>query len=301
MIRLELNREEWSNAPVATATPAPPAFSRNGGAAASSAKTRIHRSISIIRRLRSRAGPFTRKGFFAQGPPGTVRFRARSIPTSRPLSGPKADRLALINATEVQSEPGFRSLSRRDQRVLERRSTPILRDRTPLEAIDHLGVVNRLWPMTDQETSHDRPRLDGRQTGFIADGHHRYETGLTLSRRFRRPSGELTGLDDPANFVLMMLVGMSDPGLLILPTHRLVSGLPSLTTDILIDRLSAEFDCERFPAGPEHARAVWDAIEAEDEQNVLGFCTAPTATGFMLNSLRRHDGCTGSRAFRDWR
>ena len=60
---------------------------------------------------------------------------------------------------------------------------------------------------------------------FIADGHHRYETGLRY-RDDLAAAGQLTGPDDPANFCMMMLVGMSDPGLLILPTHRLVSGLP---------------------------------------------------------------------------
>ncbi len=39
------------------------------------------------------------------------------------------------------------------------------------------------------------------------------------------------------NFCLMMLVGMSDPGLLILPTHRLVSGFPGLTAEELTARL----------------------------------------------------------------
>ena len=61
------------------------------------------------------------------------------------------------------------------------------------------------------------------------DGHHRYETALKYRDEVAR-NGQSSGHDDPSNFCLMMLVGMSDPGLLILPTHRLVSGYPEGST-----------------------------------------------------------------------
>ena len=53
-----------------------------------------------------------------------------------------------------------------------------LRDRTPLVATDHLGVENRLWLVTDQETHTAVRGLMAAKPVFIADGHHRYETGL---------------------------------------------------------------------------------------------------------------------------
>ena len=58
---------------------------------------------------------------------------------------------------------------------------------------------------------------------FIADGHHRYETSLNY-RRELKAAGQLTDDNAPPNFVLMMFVGMQDPGLQVLPTHRLVTG-----------------------------------------------------------------------------
>src|SRR5699024_4097803 len=102
-------------------------------------------------------------------------------------------------------------------------------DRTPLEATDHLGVVHRIWPVTSGEALTAAQGLMTDRPVFIADGHHRYETGLRY-RDDLAARGELDGPDDPANFCLMMLVGMSDPGLLILPTHRLVSGFSGLTS-----------------------------------------------------------------------
>ena len=95
----------------------------------------------------------------------------------------------------------------------------------PLEATDHLGVVSKLWPVTDQHAISAVCGLMGPKPVFIADGHHRYETAL----RYRRnDSGKRRAIKKPedaaANFVLMMLVSMNDPGLVILPTHRLVQG-----------------------------------------------------------------------------
>ena len=58
-----------------------------------------------------------------------------------------------------------------------------------------------------------------------------------------------------ANFILMMLVSMSDPGLVILPTHRLVSGLPDLTADRLAAILGQHFQVEKVGAG-EQGRAT---------------------------------------------
>ena len=65
---------------------------------------------------------------------------------------------------------------------------------------------------------------------FIADGHHRYETACNY-RDELAAAGELAAADHPANFVLMMCVGMSDPGMLVLPTHRLFRGLPAMNSD----------------------------------------------------------------------
>ena len=64
---------------------------------------------------------------------------------------------------------------------------------------------------------------------FIADGHHRYETACNY-RDELAAAGKLTP-DHPANYVLMMCVGMSDPGLLVLPTHRLFRGLPAMDSN----------------------------------------------------------------------
>jgi uncharacterized protein (DUF1015 family) len=226
----------------------------------------------------------TRKGFFAR-----VRLEpfgaGKIFPHEQTLAGPKADRLSLYQATGFNLSPIFGLYPDTNHEVL-RSVESGLRDRTPLEATDHLGVVNRLWIVTDQHAQTAVQGVMASRPIFIADGHHRYETGLKY-RDTLASAGKIQGPDDPANFCLMMLVGMSDPGLLILPTHRLVSGFPGLTAEALSERLASEF--ELTPTGPGEAgsRAAWSAIEQGGEQEVLAFGTV--ADGLWTLARLRSD------------
>jgi uncharacterized protein (DUF1015 family) len=225
-----------------------------------------------------------RKGFLAR-----VRLepfgQGKIFPHEQTLSGPKADRLALYQATGFNLSPIFGLYPDPDGNV-QRTIESGLRDRTPLVATDHLGVENRLWVVTDQETHTVIGGLMAAKSIFIADGHHRYETGLKY-RDDLVESGQSSGHDDPSHFCMMMLVGMSDPGLLILPTHRLVTGFPGLTADQLVALLQPEFEVRRTGAGDAGARAAWEAIEAEGDQDVLGFGTV--ADGNWLLARLRSD------------
>src|SRR5438552_16733595 len=107
---------------------------------------------------------------------------------------------------------------------------------------------------------------------FIADGHHRYETGLRYLEE-KRQAGEVRDADAAPNFILMMLVSMSDPGLLILPTHRLVSGLPDLSAERLRAHLRDHFELQTIGQGERAARAAWELIEGHGGQDMLGFGT----------------------------
>jgi uncharacterized protein (DUF1015 family) len=226
----------------------------------------------------------TRRGFLAR-----VRLepfgQGKIYPHEQTLSGPKADRLALYHATGFNLSPIFGLYPDPDGEVL-RAVESGLRDRTPLVATDHLGVENRLWVVEDQQAQATIRGLMAAKPVFIADGHHRYETGLKY-RDERAKAGELTGDDDPANFCMMMLVGMSDPGLLILPTHRLVSGLPGLTAEALAARLSSDFEVTMTGEGEAGCRAAWQTIEQGGDQDVLGFGTV--ADGHWLIARLRSD------------
>jgi uncharacterized protein (DUF1015 family) len=97
-------------------------------------------------------------------------------------------------------------------------------------------------------------------------------------------------------------VGMSDPGLLILPTHRLVSGYPGLTAPVLQARLEREFEVQSAGAGEAGCRAAWNAIERNGEQDLLGFGTV--ADGEWLLARQRSDSAMDRLALDqspDWR
>jgi uncharacterized protein (DUF1015 family) len=213
---------------------------------------------------------YTRRGFLARvrlEPFGTGRI----YPHEETLAGPKADRLKLFRATAMNLSPVFGLYPDPEGAVQAQLDTAVGRS-LPLQATDHLGVVSRLWPVSDQHAGSALTGLLGPKPVFIADGHHRYETGLRYLEE-RRAAGEVRDDEAAANFILMMLVSMSDPGLVILPTHRLVSGLPAVTADRLRELLAPHFRLETVGRGEQGARDAWDLIEADGGQEVLGFGT----------------------------
>jgi uncharacterized protein (DUF1015 family) len=219
---------------------------------------------------------YTRRGFFARvrlEPFGTGRI----FPHEQTMSGPKEDRLKLYRATGFNLSPVFGMYPDADgevAKVLE----PFTRNQPPIVATDHLGVVNRLWVVTDSAAVSKVTGLMGPKPVFIADGHHRYETGLKYLEE-RKAAGEVSDDEAAPNFCLMMLVGMSDPGLIILPTHRLLSGLGATTADELKSLLQPHFDVvESFGTD---ATACWEHIEMDGSQSVLGFGTVADGQWFV--------------------
>jgi uncharacterized protein (DUF1015 family) len=213
---------------------------------------------------------FTRKGFLAR-----VRLepfgQGRIYPHEETLAGPKADRLKLFHATHMNLSPVFGLYPDPQSAVSAELDKAIARS-LPLQATDHLGVTSKLWPIHDQHTISAVTGLLGPKPVFIADGHHRYETGLRYLEE-RREAGEVRDDEAPTNFILMMLVSMSDPGLVILPTHRLLSGLPAVRAEQLAGMLAPHFDVEKIGQGDKAMHDTWELIEADGSQALLGFGT----------------------------
>src|SRR5205085_750649 len=159
----------------------------------------------------------------------------------------KADRLKLFRATQMNLSPVF-SLYPDAEGEVQTLLDDAVRRSLPLEATDHLGVVSRLWPVHDQQVVSTVTGAMSPKPIFIADGHHRYETALKYLQE-RRDAGEVPDAEAAPNFVLMMLVSMSDHGLVILPTHRLVSGIGNLTAPQLASMLAPFFDVKNIGEG----------------------------------------------------
>lgn len=242
---------------------------------------------------------YTRRGFLARvrlEPFGTGRI----YPHEETLAGPKADRLKLFHATGMNLSPVFGLYPDANDEVMAKIDAVVSRT-LPLQATDHLGVVSRLWPISDQHLVSAVTGLLSPKPVFIADGHHRYETGLRYLEE-RRAAGEVRDDEAAANFMLMMLVGMSDPGLIILPTHRLVSGLPNVTAEQIAAALQPCFQVEKIGIGEAGARDTWELIEADGTQELLGF--GSVADGVWQTARFRAPELMAQRAANhsdDWR
>jgi uncharacterized protein (DUF1015 family) len=188
------------------------------------------------------------------------------------LAKPKADRLELLRATRAHFGQLFMLYSDPAGEIegfLAPSNDP------DLEMRDEYGVSHRVWKIADPSLVNlVRGRMRDKKL-VIADGHHRYETALNFRNEQRatnaagRPGTaphEYTsdkGLSQPFEqavapyeLVMMTLVNMDSPGLVILPTHRVVYGLQAFSPATFREGGSAYFSVEEVDPSVDAARAA---------------------------------------------
>lgn len=163
------------------------------------------------------------------------------IPHEHTFAGPKADRLKLTQHTGMQISPIF-GFYNDPQGQVESLLAEAVGGKPHAEASIN-GVRERLWVIDDAGMITTLSSLLGPEKVFIADGHHRYTTAMNYARQ-RRENGEIDS-EHPGNFVMFALVARSDPGLLVLPTHRVVSGLDSSFAVPKLKAQATEFQWQR--------------------------------------------------------
>ena len=213
---------------------------------------------------------YVRRGFM--GRQRLTRFgEGQVFPHEETLPAAKVDRLMLTVVTKANLSPIFGLYPDPDceaQNLLDE----AVAGKTPLVATDHLGVVHRLWPVTDVATIAKLSAVMGPKPIFIADGHHRYETACNYRDQIY-DSGFLSP-EHPANYTLMMCVAMDDPGLIVMPTHRLFRGVPADDQPTNWPRSSIRVSRPGRPAkGPTRPPTVWEDIETGGRQGAIGLYT----------------------------
>src|SRR5918992_3052608 len=180
----------------------------------------------------------TRTGFFArvrvdEYGPGRIRPHERTHP------GPKEDRLRLTRATRTNLSPIFSLFP--DPNGVAHRATEQVAGTDPFATVDG----ETLWRTTDEDVIAELQMALADAELLIADGHHRYETA--------RVYAEEVGGEGDHRYVLMLLCALSDPGLLVFPTHRLLTGLKDDTEKQLAIRDVArrDFEIEQLDAPQE--------------------------------------------------
>ncbi len=195
---------------------------------------------------------FERRGFIALGRvedySAKVVFRHEQT-----LAKPKADRLELLRATRAHYEQLF--LLYEDSGEIDSLLAPGTQAAPAIEVTDEYGVIHRLWQIADPEAiASVRERMRDKKL-VIADGHHRYETALNFRNESRTAAGAGASLNAPYEFVMMTFVNMNNPGLLVLPTHRVVHSLSSCSAEDFQTSSRAFFEVEEIDPALDAARA----------------------------------------------
>lgn len=192
---------------------------------------------------------FTRKGFIALKK--LESFEDGKVkPHEYTFSGPKVDRLNLIKATSTNLSPIFgifSDASREIEKLLELSTKEALID---IKTED--GNRHQLWAVGDVAVHEKLNELMEPKTILIADGHHRYETALNYRDYLKNTlppapspqgSGEVQNFSD---YVMMYFCPMEDEGLIILPTHRVVTAPISVSWKEAKAKLQPLFKIEEF-------------------------------------------------------
>ncbi len=201
--------------------------------------------------------------------------RGHILPHERTFPKAKEDRLRLLRATRANISPVF-GLYRSGSTALKALMAAVAGRPPLLEATDDLGILHQVRRVeSPAEIAVVQEALESSQV-LIADGHHRYETALEYCRLMRanlgdtgrvqnrtqplhsssstRHPGTIRQLSDkpagsdfrPEAYVMMTLVALDDPGLVILPTHRLVRVLDQARLELYKARVHEKFEIEEF-------------------------------------------------------
>ncbi len=188
----------------------------------------------------------TRKGVVAQV--GLSEFGEGVVkPHEETFESVISDRLRLLDTTKAQFSQIFSLYSDKENRVLELLEGA--REKEPMGRItDGDGCIHTLYRVTDGAVIMQVQDFFMDKSLYIADGHHRYTTALGYRRLQQERKADFS-VKDPANHIMMYLCPMEDPGLSVLPTHRLLNWPGNLPMDELCTRLAPWFELEEITGG----------------------------------------------------
>ena len=186
-------------------------------------------------------------------------------PHENTRSAAKTDRLNLLQACKANLSPIWLLYSDPQNAILSSLEQAVKGTPARIDFQDDNGCRQRLWAVTEPATVAQIVDTMKSKPLFIADGHHRYETALNYQKLRREQAGNPAG-QQPYDGVLMLLSPLEDPGLTVLPTHRVMTTpLPNYSQ--IKNLLGEKFDLQEFPF-------------AADKQAVTG-------TQF-IDALRKH-------------
>ena len=159
------------------------------------------------------------------------------LPHEETLSKAKADRFNLMSETLANFSPIY-FLYMDEKKTVNQIMSDICESAPTESFTTDDGITHNMWVVSDCDVCKKIEESFKDKQLFIADGHHRYETALNFSKTL--PENE------KAQHILAFSVEMDDPGLVVLPTHRIVKDIDGFNEDNVIDGLCEYFDVRKI-------------------------------------------------------
>ncbi|TVQ61358.1 MAG: DUF1015 domain-containing protein [Phycisphaerales bacterium] len=201
------------------------------------------------------------------------------LPHEQTFSGPKEDRLALMKAAQAQFSPIFGMHPDEDgaatalvREIMDSRKADMTADMGD-------GVTHEVWTVDDEATIAKYAEALAGEDIFIADGHHRYNTAVNYLQHLESEGQVPT--DHPARRCMFVMVSMSDPGLAIGPTHRVLGGMQDYTIERFEEAAGAHLNIEACDNDPLKIEDAMDKrADRSDTPNVFGIYDFATGLCF---------------------
>ena len=166
------------------------------------------------------------------------------LPHEKTLSKAKEDRFKLFKATSSNFSQVFSLYSDAGKEI--DKYLDAVHSTFPVIDVQFEEVRNQLWQVLDISViEHIAALMEPKQV-LIADGHHRYETGLAYRDLMRSQNPNHTG-NELYNYIMMFFTNLDDEGLVIFPTHRVVHSLPNYDGNALMATLQQHFNVQVYP------------------------------------------------------
>lgn len=198
------------------------------------------------------------------------------------LSGPKADRLRLMKATEANDENIFMLYDDPEQKVNSMIDAELSFSQPLITVKDDFGAIHRLYRLTSPSVIRDINEFFEDKELFIADGHHRYETAMNYMNACKKRNWKPMGAESFTHR-MMTMVNMFDPGLTVLPTHRVLHSVDNFNAATFLAKASEHFAVTEF-GDRASLYAALDAA-AEKGESAVGF-GAVGLNGYRLLTLK---------------
>ncbi|MDD5703283.1 MAG: DUF1015 domain-containing protein [Dehalococcoidales bacterium] len=169
----------------------------------------------------------------------------------------KSDRMSMLRSCRCNTSQVL-AMYQDPEKIICSILTEAEKEAPAFDFSDSLGDRHQLWPVSGPESVRQIQNVILQQPLYIADGHHRYDSALTYRREISSQSESIAG-NEGFNFVMTSLIDFADPGMVILPTHRLIRGLPGPSLDRLRSGLAEYFDIEGLALDAPH---IWDKVDS---------------------------------------